>query len=213
MEPVLRDRLAEFGTKLGAPLTDTAIDQISAYLDLLRIWNRTTRLTGPSDDQTLVDRHVIDSLAIVANIPPGGTMVDIGSGAGFPGLVVAIARPDVFALLVEPRRRRVSFLSEVTRTVKLPQATVICARAEDLRRDQRLMSRCDVAVSRAVLAADFLQLAAPFLRPGGIAIVMQTHLQAQSSPPSDEGFEAAGHADYNLPDTTARRLLLYRRVC
>ena len=213
MEAALRDRLVDFAARLGSPLTETAVEQISGYLDLLRIWNKTTRLTGPADDRTIVDRHVIDSLPVAPQVPRGGRLVDIGSGAGFPGLVVAIARPDITAILLEPRRRRASFLSEVVRTMKLAQVTVLCARAEEVRADPRMAAQCDAAVARAVRADDFLPLAEPFLCPGGLAIVMQTDVQARSTAPTNDFFEPAGHVDYNLPDATAHRLLLYRRVC
>ena len=213
MDAALRDLLVRHAAVLGADLKARMVEQIEAYLGLLRIWNRTTRLTGPTDDRALVERHVLDSLAVAPQLAPGARFIDVGSGAGFPGLVLAIARPESTAFLVEARRRRASFLAEASRSANLKHVTVICARAEALQSDPRLVDRCDVAVSRAVRADDFLPLAAPFLRRGGVAVVMQTDQQAKAPAPAASPFEGAGQVDYRLPGGVSRRLLLYRRVC
>ena len=214
MEAARRLRLRSFATAAHQiDLEDAALDRLERYVALLAVWNKTTRLTGSADEGTLVELHVADSLAVVPLVPAGGTYVDIGSGAGFPGLVIAAVRADVSGRLIEPRRRRASFLAEAVRTMPLDNAVVDCARAEEISAGLADEGRVDVAVSRAIRLDQFLPLASAFLRPGGIAIAMQSIARAATAEHQGTGLEPTRSIEYPLPDGSRRRLLLYQRVC
>lgn len=157
-----------------------------------------------------MERHVADSLSIIPLLPANGCFVDIGSGAGLPGVVIGALRPDGHGHLIEPRRRRASFLAEVTRTVPLPNVSVECARAEE---SALTTATVDLAVSRALRLTVFLPLAMRFLRIGGVAVAMQTPTQAVDSTAEHHGLQALRTLEYLLPDQSPRRLLLYQRVC
>jgi 16S rRNA (guanine527-N7)-methyltransferase len=129
-------------------------------------------LIGPRETDRLWDRHVLNSAVIGELIPAGATVVDVGSGAGFPGVPLAIARPDLRITLLEPMARRVGWLTEVVTDLKLP-VTVVRGRAEegDIRRQ---LGGADVVTARAV--APLGKLAGwclPLLRPGGVLIALK----------------------------------------
>lgn len=128
-------------------------------------------LVGPREIDRLWDRHVFNSAAVGALIAPGVTVVDIGSGAGLPGLVVAIARPDLRVVLVESMQRRAAFLEEVSTDLALTNVEVRRARAEEL---HSAGLSADVVTARAVAPLDRLAgWAGPLLRPGGELLALK----------------------------------------
>jgi len=102
-----------------------------AYAELLVTDGVTRGLLGPNEPSRIWDRHLLNCVAVSELIPPDARVVDVGSGAGLPGIVLAVARPDVSVILVEPLARRTAFLSEVVTTLGLDRATVVRARAEE----------------------------------------------------------------------------------
>jgi len=149
----IRERLVSGAEHLGVSLGSAETERFDRYLDLLLRWNRKINLTALREPRRVVDRLFLDSLAIVPHVPEGvATVVDVGSGGGFPGLPLAIARPDLRVTLVEPRQRRAAFLRTAVAELEV-EAQVVEARAETLER------RAHLAVSRATLAPAFwLQL-------------------------------------------------------
>lgn len=124
----------------------------------------TRGLVGPREVPRLWERHILNCAAIAERVPAGAMVVDVGSGAGLPGLAVAIARPDVRVILVEPLQRRVTWLEEVVADLDLQSVDVLRARAEEL--VPRV--RADVVTARAVAALPVLaRLCLPLARPGG----------------------------------------------
>ena len=136
-------------------------------------------LIGPLELPRLWSRHILNC-AIVAPLLRPGLVGDVGSGAGLPGLVLAIARPDVSFVLIEPMERRVAWLNDQVAALGLRNTTVLRARAEDVRLEQRL----DQVTARAVSAfRTLIPLTAPLLRPGGEMVLMkgagaQTEIEA-----------------------------------
>jgi 16S rRNA (guanine527-N7)-methyltransferase len=144
----------------------------------------------------------------------GGLVVDVGSGGGFPGIVLGCARPDLPLRLVESRRRPTSFLSEAIRTIPLPEARALEMRGEDAATDPSLAGRAAIVVSRALRLDVLVDLGAPLLAPGGTLIAMQT--PSKSSSATDEAERRSGLAlvrtrDYRLPDGERRRLVILGR--
>lgn len=126
-------------------------------------------LIGPLELPRLWSRHILNC-AIVAPLLRPGLVGDVGSGAGLPGLVLAIARPDVSFVLIEPMERRVTWLNDQVAALKLPNVTVNRSRAEDV----RLTQPFDQVTARAVSAfRTLIPLTAPLLRPGGELVLMK----------------------------------------
>jgi 16S rRNA (guanine527-N7)-methyltransferase len=199
--------------ELGVDVGYSALDRLARFLDLLVVWNRRIHLTGARGLSSLVRNHAIDSLAPAPHIPRTGFVVDVGSGAGFPGIVLACLRPDVEMALIESRRRRASFLREAIRTLPLPAARVLEMRAEEAASDPEVAGRAAVAISRALRLGVFLDLAVPLLAAHGTAIAMQTPRTAglAGERALEHGLRLAARQDYALPGGSARTLLFFER--
>ncbi len=120
LDPAEARNLLERGTRiLGLPLAPEQIEQFLAYLDLLLKWNRRMNLTALRTPAEIISRHFLDSLLLLPHLPETGRLLDIGSGAGFPGLPLNIARPGLTIDLVEATAKKVSFLKEAVRRLGL----------------------------------------------------------------------------------------------
>jgi 16S rRNA (guanine527-N7)-methyltransferase len=127
-------------------------------------------LVGPREAERLWDRHLLNCAQVAGLIPRPSTLVDIGSGAGLPGLVLAMMLPDVRITLIEPMARRVAFLEECVTELGLGNVTLVRARAEDLAGEHA----ADVVTARAVAPLDRLAgLAVPLVRPGGMVLALK----------------------------------------
>lgn len=203
----LRAAAADAGIEISAD----ALERLAAFLNVFAIWSRRTRLTGERDLETVVSRHVADSLAVLRLLPRAGLVADIGSGAGFPGIVLACVRPEQDFALIESRRRRVSFLREVTRSVPLPRVAVLEMRAEDAGTSTALKARAQAVIARGLRVDAFLGLARPLMAPGGIALAMQTPaaLATAVATASAMGLRLAEAVEYRLRDRARRSLLAF----
>lgn len=143
---------------------------MEAYADLLATDGVVRGLIGPREAPRLWDRHLLNCAVLGEVVPERATVCDIGSGAGLPGLVLAIARPDLRLTLVEPLLRRTTFLEEVVETLALPNVEVVRGRADDLH-GQRTF---DVVTSRAVAPLErLLQWSMPLVAPEGALVAMK----------------------------------------
>jgi 16S rRNA (guanine527-N7)-methyltransferase len=158
------------GTALDAALPPDFEARAQLYLESLQRWERIGRLTGYRTPALRVRHLLIESLMLLRSIPPPGPpLLDIGSGAGVPGLIVKLARPTWDVALLEASRRRTNFLRDVSRQLGLTGVTVHEGRAETLAED--LGGRFQTVTMRAVArGADAAALAAPFLRPEGVLV-------------------------------------------
>jgi 16S rRNA (guanine527-N7)-methyltransferase len=138
------------------------------YADLLATEGVTRGLIGPREVPRLWERHIMNSAAVMPRVPEGATVADVGSGAGLPGLVWAIGRPDVKVSLIEPLLRRTVFLEEAVSALDLDNVTVVRARAEDVKETY------DVVTARAVAPLDRLgRWCLPLVRRGGVLLALK----------------------------------------
>jgi 16S rRNA (guanine527-N7)-methyltransferase len=200
-----------FRETVGRDLSTQDLERIDRYLDLLELWNERLRLTGERDRATLLRKHVVDALACVPLIPPGARFLDVGTGGGLPGAVIACVRPDVDTTLLDARQRPISFLNEVIRTVPLSRTRAIAIRAEDAANDPSIAGWAAVATARALRMDTFFSLVRPLLAPGGLAISMQTPVTTAgqaATVAARHGFRLVETRDYQLPDGDERRLVV-----
>ena len=157
----------------GLPEDALLAERLCGYLAMLLDWNTRIDLIAPTGEEEAADRHLMDSLTIL-NAPglmPEGSVIDVGTGAGLPGLVLAIARPEQPFMLVDALRKRVDFLNAVAEKLDLRRVTVLHARAEDAARKADLREGFDLAVARAVAPLNVLaEYLLPFVKPGGRAV-------------------------------------------
>jgi 16S rRNA (guanine527-N7)-methyltransferase len=140
-----------------------------AYADLLAQDSDELGLLGPRELDKIWSRHILNSAVVAELVRPGQIVADVGSGAGLPGLPMAIVAPETRFVLIEPMDRRSSWLQEVVAELNLDNVEVIRARAEDLEPGQ-----FDVVTARAVAALDkLLRLCVPLLKPGGRVIALK----------------------------------------
>lgn len=140
-----------------------------AYVDLLATDGVTRGLIGPREIPRLWSRHVMNSAVVVPRVPEGATVADVGTGAGLPGVVWAIARPDLSVALIEPLLRRTTFLQETIDSLGLENCTVVRARADDVHETY------DVVTARAVANLDRLgRWCMPLVnKPGGVLLALK----------------------------------------
>ncbi|WP_290515964.1 16S rRNA (guanine(527)-N(7))-methyltransferase RsmG [Aeromicrobium sp.] len=146
----------------------TRLSVVEQFASILASDGVTRGLIGPREVPRLWDRHILNSAVVEPRVPQGSTVADVGSGAGLPGLVWAIARPDLDVTLIEPLLRRTVFLDEVIETLGLDNVTVVRARAEDVH------DVFDVVTARAVAPLDKLgRWCMPLVRPGGVLLALK----------------------------------------
>ena len=149
----------------AADVFGDALERARRYRELLATDGVTRGLIGPRETDRLWDRHLLNCAVVAELLPERGGLVDIGSGAGLPGVVLAMLRPSLDVILLEPLLRRSVFLEECVATLGLSNATVVRARAED---KAAAHIKADIATARAVAPLDRLVgWAARLLRPGG----------------------------------------------
>lgn len=166
----------------GLALDARQVDRFERYGALLREWNERVNLTAIVEPEEIATKHFLDSLTLLVArpFPASARLVDVGTGAGFPGLALAIARPDSRVTLVESVAKKVRFLEEAVGTLGVSNAVVAHGRAEDLAHEAAHRERYDVAVARALpgLGAN-LELLLPFCRVGGEAVAYKGRLEAE----------------------------------
>ena len=161
--------------EIGINLTVEQNAQFSTYLDELKSWNKRTNLTAIEEDNEIISKHFFDSLSVLRAIPENaGTLADVGTGAGFPGLPIKIARPNLKVTLIESVGKKVEFLKHIVQILKLEDVEVIQERAEEVGRDRRFREQFDVVTARAVAALPTLcEYALPLLRVGGVFVAQK----------------------------------------
>ena len=154
-----------------------ALPLIERYGQLLATAGLERGLIGPREVDRLWERHLLNCAALEPWLPDQGRVLDLGSGAGLPGVIVALLRPDVDVVLLEPMLRRATFLSEVVADLALPRVSVVRARAEEW---PNQAAAADVVVARAVAPLSRLAgWAVPLMTPGGVLLALKGRAAAQ----------------------------------
>lgn len=161
---------------LQVELSAEMVEKFSTFYRLLLSWNEKMNLTAITEPEDVAVKHFIDSLTCfsVISLPRGAAVIDIGTGAGFPGIPLKIIRPDLQLTLVDSLQKRVAFLTEAGRELAFSSFTPIHGRAEELGQDKQHRERYDLVVSRAVAALPLLaELCLPFAKVGGNFLAMK----------------------------------------
>lgn len=166
------------------------LGKLNAYIDILSTRGIDHGLLGPREAPRVWDRHVLNSAVVVPRVDIGSTVADVGSGAGLPGLVWAIARPDLRVTLIEPLLRRSNFLSEAVGELELDNVRVLRSRAEDVH------ETFDVVTARAVARLDRLaRWCLPLVRRGGVLLALKGQAAADEVALWTADLERAGATD------------------
>lgn len=203
--------------KLNIILTDKQINQFVRYYELLMEKNKVMNLTAITEFCDVVSKHFIDSLMICKVTEPKGKLIDIGTGAGFPGIPLKIVYPDLKMVLLDSLNKRVQFLNEVIRELGLNDIDAIHGRAEDFARNELYREQSDICVSRAVANLSSLaEYCIPFLKKGGFFAAyksgnIQEELEAAKKAIYILGGKLENKVEVQLPDTDISRCILQIR--
>lgn len=171
----MRDLIVNGSEKLNINLNENQVQQLMDYAALLKEWNEKINLTAITDDEGIATKHFLDSLTAIKTGFVKGKVIDVGTGAGFPGLVLKIAQPEIKLTLLDSLNKRINFLKEVSHNLSIDEGIeFIHSRAEDGGKNRNLRGQFDTVVSRAVANLTVLsEWCMPFLKEGGYFLALK----------------------------------------
>lgn len=212
------NEFSEIFLSCGFDVTVEQYDKFFLYAKMLVEWNKKINLTGITDPRGIAVKHFLDSLLPLKNveIPKSASIIDVGTGAGFPGLPIKIYRPDIKLTLLDSLNKRVNFLAEVCRETGT-DAECVHARAEDLgRNNEKYREKFDFAVARAVAALPVLaEYCLPFVKIGGAFMAMKgpnENFKDGETAVKLLGGEVSDIFEYSLPDGDRRTLIFVKNT-
>ena len=168
------DLMIDYGKEINIVFTEEQLQKFYQYMNLLIEWNEKINLTAIVEPKEIILKHFIDSLTIIKYIEPNKSVIDIGTGAGFPGIPVKIMREDLDITLLDSLNKRIHFLNEVIQKLELKNITAIHARIEEFAKNKQYREAFDVATSRAVANLTTLsEYMLPMVDLKGMAICMK----------------------------------------
>ena len=192
-------------------LTKEVISSFARYRDLLIEWNEKFNLTAITDPDEIEEKHFIDSLYLDKYVDvENKTLLDVGTGAGFPGLALAIAHPTLKVTLLESNGKKITFLKEVVKELKLDNVIIIQSRAEEFFDREHF----DIVTARAVKELNILlELTVPFVKVGGVFIAYKSKSVDEELKNASKALKALdlqriSKCEYNLPKSKDNRVLL-----
>lgn len=213
MEAENGEILVEGAKAFGVHLNEEAIGAFDLFLKELIKWNRKINLTAIRTEKDVVTKHFIDSLSVHPYLRGACSLLDLGSGAGFPGIPLKIADPALEVVLIDSVQKKVDFERHAIRTLGLKEIEAIHGRIEDREILRRWEHRFDGVVSRALTDLRvFLRLSGPFLKKGGIALAMKGVPEEEEirslSEEEKTGYRLREKATFDLPFTSQKRTVL-----
>ena len=216
----LEEALVQGCAHLNLPLSDSVLSDFRRYYDFLTERNRIMDLTAIAGEKDTAELHFLDSLSIAGLFDLNSKrVIDIGSGAGFPGLPLQLAVPSMKLTLLDSQEKRVQFLTELCGLLDLHGVDIIHMRAEDAAKNRALREQFDAALSRAVAELNVLcELCLPFVAPGGAFIAMKSVKSDGEITEAATAIKLLGGAlestrDYNIPGTDIwHRFVFIRKV-
>ena len=187
--------LAARADEAGIPLTAEQIGQFSVYHEMLLDWNTRMNLTALTAPEDVAVKHIIDSLTAydAARFDGARTLIDVGTGAGLPGIPLAVYAPQLTVTLLDSLNKRVRFLTEVTAAMGLQNVRCIHARAEEAARTAEHRAAYDIVVSRAVARLPvLLEYTLPFVRVGGTLLALKGRAYAEEQKEARRAAEVLG---------------------
>lgn len=209
--------LKKAAEEFSLELSDRMLEQFELYYKLLVEWNEKINLTAITEPHEVAIKHMIDSLSCLDDkvFKEGASVIDVGTGAGFPGLPIKIFRPDIKLTLLDSLNKRIKFLQEVADRLELADVTCIHARAEEGARNKALREKFDVAVSRAVARLPVLaEYCMPFVKVGGSFVALKGMRFAEEAEDGKKAIKTLGGREckavpVKLPELDDKRAVLY----
>ncbi|MBV8500170.1 MAG: 16S rRNA (guanine(527)-N(7))-methyltransferase RsmG [Paucibacter sp.] len=210
MQPDFKAALVSAATQLGLNLSDAQVEQLLAYLALIQKWNKVYNLTAVRDPQAMLTQHLVDSLSLVPALRRHAEgeplrLMDVGSGGGLPGVVVAICDPQIDVTCVDAVGKKAGFIQQVAVELRLPNLHGVHARVEELK-----VPAFDLITSRAFASLlDFTTLTRQHLKPGAIWLAMKGQHPAQELTALPADVDVFHVEQLSVPGLDARRCLVW----
>lgn len=210
------DLMAKAAEDVGLELTTEQYDQFITYMRLLQEWNEKINLTAILEDEEIIKKHFIDSIKAFKRdeFKKNVNMIDVGTGAGFPGIPIAIMNPNINVTLLDSLNKRIKFLDIVISKLGLKNIKTIHSRAEDGARNKKLREKFDIATSRAVANMSVLsEYCLPYVKVGGKFIALKGPAVDQEIEESDVAIKTLGGeleqiCEVKIEDTDLRHNLV-----
>ena len=201
---ILRQGIEDFGIEAS----DKMLADFQKYKEILVEWNQKMNLTGIEDEKEVFIKHFLDSISAVSKgyIKNGMSLIDVGTGAGFPGMPLRISLPDLKVTLLDSLNKRINFLQEVANQIDIDDIEFIHGRAEDFGKDENYRECFDIATARAVAGLPALmEFCVPFVKVGGHFVCLKgpnANLELEESKKAMEvlGIEYIEKIDIKLPE-------------
>lgn len=213
-----RALLYEILAKHGLSLDDSAFKRLDSFSDILVKTNESFNLTAITEPKDVTVKHFADSLILYkyVDFPKGAKIIDVGTGAGFPGLVLLLSRPDLKMTFLDSTRKKLGFIQSVTGSMGV-SAEILHARAEDAGQNREYRERFDFAAARAVSnLTDLSEYCLPFVRKGGVFISMKSaeaedEIKAAQKAIKLLGGETEKDILFDLVEEMPRRIILIKK--
>ena len=168
------ESLVKYAKKINININETQLEKFYSYMQLLLEWNKKINLTAITDENEIILKHFIDSLTISKHIESESYIIDVGTGAGFPGIPLKIIREDVKIVLLDSLNKRISFLNEIIKALNLENIEAIHGRAEEIAKNKKYREKFNIVTSRAVANLSTLsEYMLPLTKVSGKAICMK----------------------------------------
>ncbi len=206
---------------LGVFLSESQISQFLIYYEMLTEWNQVMNLTAITEYEDVLKKHFVDSISLVKayDVTKPVSVIDVGTGAGFPGLALKIAFPQLEVTLLDSLNKRITFLNAVIENLKLDNVKTVHGRAEDFAKPGKMREAFDLCVSRAVANLSTLsEYCLPFVKPGGLFISYKSEkiaeeIKSAAHAVSLLGGKVKGQEEFYLPDSGIyRNLFIIEKV-
>ena len=184
----IKDIVINGGKSLGLDICEEKAEKLFCYAELLKEWNEKINLTAITDDEGIAVKHFLDSATALCTGKVGKKIIDVGTGAGFPGLVIKILNPEAKVTLLDSLNKRINFLNEVIEKNSITDVETVHCRAEDGAKNSKYREKFDTAVSRAVARLPVLaEYCLPYVKVGGYFLALK-------GPVADEELKEAKRA-------------------
>ncbi len=215
----IRETLTSQAKELGMKVTPEQAQQFQTYMELLLEWNEKINLTSITEPDQVVEKHFLDSMTLLLwkKLKQGAKVIDVGTGAGFPGIPLKILRPDVDLTLLDGTMKRLNFLGEVCTALKL-SARRVHKRAEEAGLDKTMRERYDLATARAVAPLNVLaEYCLPLVKMKGYFIAMKGPGAAQELEEAENALDILGAGEpevmaLTLPGGEERNLVIAQKL-
>lgn len=217
---MFKDILRDYADKSAIALDDNQIGSLTRYYELLIEWNKKMNLTALTQPHDVALKHFCDSILLLsyADIPQNATLIDIGTGAGFPSVPIKIVRPDIKLCLLDSLKKRLTFLETVVSELELIDVEIVHARAEDGAKRPDLREKFDFSTSRAVAGLNTLsEYCLPYVKVGGAFLSMKGKYSEEEIDTAKSAIKTLGGKiskvdTYNLVDGSERTIINVKKL-